>query len=89
MSQIGEAHFDEHAQLPAWYLPWWLSPSNWRTRRVAAFIHFRDDTGEVRSHEISAWFLDMEIHGGQLVFINAHDEECRVPVDSLMTLEIR
>lgn len=70
-------------------LPWWFSLAAWRTRRVVALIHIDGSDGEVHTQEISAWFLDMEIHDGQLVFINANDEECRVPADSLMTLEIR
>ena len=93
MSRIGEAHWDHQAPPSLlrrlhWrrFVSWWFDR---RTLRVVALVHFRRADGVIATQEISAWFLDIEIHDGELVLINAHDEEFRVPLENLLTLEIR
>lgn len=52
-------------------------------------IRRRGDDGIVRTHRMSAWYLDVEVLAGDLVLINGRGEWLRVPVGALLTLEIR
>ncbi|GEL17709.1 hypothetical protein [Pseudonocardia asaccharolytica] len=54
-----------------------------------ALIHYRAAGGIVRTYRMSAWYLDVEVHGGALVLTNGHGEQLRIPVAALLTLEIR
>ncbi|MFC5996978.1 hypothetical protein ACFQE5_22460 [Pseudonocardia hispaniensis] len=54
-----------------------------------ALIHHRGDDGIMRTRRMSAWYLDVEVHAGDLVLTNGRGEQLRVPVGALLTLEIR
>lgn len=94
--------YDPVAAEAWWALTWWLrawvrlvgwvqqvsGANRRRARQPVALIHSQRADGVIVTQQMSGWYLDVEIHDGQLVLTNIY-EQLRVPVDELMTLEIR
>lgn len=100
--ELCTGEYDPVAAEAWWALTWWLrvwvrlvglaqqitGANRRRARQPVAFIGIRSRDGRTRTQQMSGWYLDVEIHDGQLVLTNIY-EQIRVPVDELTTLEIR